>query len=33
MTYLEAIAFIIVRKWPKLTQFYQLHKTQWSAFK
>src|SRR6218665_4078142 len=28
MTYLLANTFIIARKWPKLTHFYQLHKTQ-----
>ena len=28
MTYLQANTLIIARKWPKLTHFYQLHKTQ-----
>ena len=28
MTHLLANTFIIARKWPKLTHFYQLHKTQ-----
>ena len=28
MTYLQANMFIFARKWPKLTHFYQLHKTQ-----
>jgi len=28
--YSQANMLIIARKWPKLTHFYQLHKTQWS---